>query len=178
VAAGCSAASFPERSMTIAHVFAHALARTVRLPHRRARGRVLSPLAAVSLAAAMGCSDAISSASEGGDAPGQERACTLIGCVDGLTVQLPSAPSGAWRVEVTDLAAGGAPRVFECAAGATCSPSVFFADLAPERARVRVVTTRGTVESEVRPTYAAARPNGEDCPPVCRQARVEVTLPA
>ena len=108
---------------------------------------------------------------------GEPQQCTLVGCMDGLSVRLPAAPAGAWRVQVTDVATG-ATRTYDCPATSQCGSVAFFAEFTPARARVRVTTVGGSRDADVQPAYAESRPNGPDCPPVCRQAAVEVPLPA
>jgi hypothetical protein len=103
--------------------------------------------------------------------------CTLVGCNSGLTVALPVRPAGAFRVEV--LVAGGNPAyVYDCPDPERCTSRPFFLDFTPTVAVVVVTTERGQVRQEVRPSYSTSRPNGGDCPPVCRQATVTVSLPA
>lgn len=96
--------------------------------------------------------------------------CTLIGCQDGLQVQLASTPSGAYRVEVW-ADTGRAPQVFECGAGQVCPPT-FFTDLVAERVTIRVVTAAGTRTQEFTPVYENVYPNGRRCGGACKQATV------
>ena len=103
--------------------------------------------------------------------------CTLIGCESGLRVDFQTAPTGAYRVEVQ---AAGASEVlaFDCADPARCRPGAFFRDFTAPAATITVTTARGTVRRAVQLSYVTSRPNGEGCPPVCRQASVTVSLPA
>lgn len=102
------------------------------------------------------------------------QACTLIGCHDGLTVQLGTVPTGAYRVEA--IAEGAAaPAVFECGAGETC-PAAFFEELVAERVTVRVITSAGTRTQEFSPRYESQYPNGRRCGATCSQATVTVQL--
>ena len=99
------------------------------------------------------------------------RACTLIGCTDGLTVELTGTPAGAYRVEL-EVPGEAQRRVVRCDSPGACGP-VFF-EVTPAVATVHVVTAAGTRSQEVRPAYQVNQPNGPDCPPRCRQARVTV----
>ena len=104
-------------------------------------------------------------------------ACTLVGCSDGLAVALQSTPTSAYRVEVR---VPGSPSsyVFDCPDPARCGTLVRFDEFTPSSAFVTITTDRGTVRHEVRPSYVVSRPNGEDCPPLCRQATVHLPIPA
>ena len=105
------------------------------------------------------------------------KVCTLIGCTDGLTVALATRPAGAFRIELR-VPGVPAPYVYDCPDPSRCASSALFEELTPESATVTVTTARGSVVREVRPTYTTSRPNGDDCPPVCRQGTVTVPLPA
>jgi hypothetical protein len=107
-------------------------------------------------------------------APAQ-RACTMIGCEDGLAVEIDGTPQGAYRVEAR--APGESPRVRECASPAACG-QIFFAGFLPEEVTVVVTAGDATSSRTVRPQVETVRPNGPDCPPTCRQARVTVPWPS
>lgn len=108
----------------------------------------------------------------GCDALSFTRACTLIGCSDGLTVTLQHAPAGAFAVELR--VPGAAPRRQECATATPCSTLVFDGVVEPV-ATVAIITPGGEVTREVRPQYTRLRPNGPDCEPTCLQAQVTVS---
>jgi hypothetical protein len=128
------------------------------------------------LAAALGAALAAAGCS-GSSAPGGARMCTEIGCSNGLLVRLAGTPAGPVRVEI--LGDGGAARhVYECGKPVECADGVFFAELASGDVRVRVTSAAGTLTHAARPAYVLTRPNGPDCPPVCRQATLTVPLPA
>ena len=103
-------------------------------------------------------------------------ACTLIGCASGLHVTLAAPPPGPVRIEVTD-AATGSTRAIDCAAGGQCTGALL-QDFFPTRVTVRVTTASGTSTQSFTPRYTLSRPNGDDCPPVCRQAVVRVSSAA
>lgn len=103
------------------------------------------------------------------------QACTLIGCHDGLMVQLSTVPTGAYRVEAwSELRK--TPQVFECAAGQTCPP-IMFPDFEGEDVTVRV-TTAADARTQVfeNVEYEALYPNGRRCGAACSQATVTVTV--
>ena len=122
---------------------------------------------AASLLAA-GCS---SPANPGG------RFCTEIGCDSGLTIRLDGPPqAGPVRIEL--LTSGSGPRyVYDCPDAGGCATGAFFPGFTGDYVRVRVTTASGTATREARPAYTESRPNGADCPPVCRTATVTVPLP-
>lgn len=105
--------------------------------------------------------------------PTSPRACTLIGCTDGLGVEVSGAPAGPYRIEL-EVPGEAQRRVFRCDTPGACAPAFF--EVTPEVATVHLVTAAGTRSQQVRPAYNVTQPNGPDCPPRCRQARV--TVPA
>jgi len=96
--------------------------------------------------------------------------CTKIGCSDGLTVVVENAPAAPYTVEVG--LPDGTSRTAPCEAG--CDGGLFFEGVTADEVTVRITGSAGTSSQSVRPTYTDSRPNGPDCPPVCRQARVQV----
>ena len=109
-----------------------------------------------------------------------EKGCTLIGCTDGITVHLASVPSGPYKVEILTggTGTGGVSYAYECAGGSGCRQDIFFPELVLDRIIVRVTTPLGSQLTEIaNPVYAESRPNGPDCPPLCRQATVTAQLP-
>ena len=100
-------------------------------------------------------------------------ACTMVGCEPGLSVDVRGDRGGDVTVKV--VAADGQSRTFECEAeAATCS--AFFAEYMPENVSVTVTKAQGNTVRSFNVSYANVRPNGDDCPPVCRQGHVEVML--
>jgi hypothetical protein len=103
------------------------------------------------------------------------QACTLIGCHNGLVVQLSSTPTGTYRVEAwSELQP--TPQVVECTAGQPCLP-VLFPDFEGEDVTVRVTTDAGVrtqafADVEYEPQY----PNGRRCGATCEQASVTFQL--
>ena len=100
-------------------------------------------------------------------------ACTLIGCT-GLVVEVTGAP-GQTPVTVVVTAPDGSTRTSTCTtATGTCPLS--FPDFTPATVTIRVSTATQTTEVTRQPTYEITRPNGQACPPECRNARVTVVL--
>jgi hypothetical protein len=102
--------------------------------------------------------------------------CTLIGCNSGLIVALAQAPTSAYRIEVFSTP-DGPHYVFDCPNPAQCVPEAMFDDYMPASVTIRVTTSAGTREQTAQPAYSVSRPNGPNCEPECRQARVTVALP-
>jgi hypothetical protein len=100
------------------------------------------------------------------------RACTEIGCNDGLSVEITGTIAGRTTIEVA--AAGQTTRTFECNPGQACRG--FLDNYMPAQATITVRMPDRTVERSVSPQYVESRPNGEGCPPVCRQATVQVAI--
>lgn len=137
----------PRRHPSVAVVFRHAV------------------VAIVALFAA-GCSSPV----------GGAVTCTQIGCIDGLFVRFDVAPPpGAVRVELLPEGESGPRYTYDCAATDPCHAGVRFPGFTGDYAVVRVTTSAGVVNHEVRPTYAESRPNGKDCPPLCRHGTVTVS---
>lgn len=103
-------------------------------------------------------------------------ACTLIGCTDGVAVELETVPQAPFSVEVTPLP-GGAATIKECAAAEACGRTLFFEEVRADSVEVKVTSAAGTRSVRARLSYATTRPNGPQCDPECRQARVAVPVP-
>jgi hypothetical protein len=136
---------------------------------------------------------ALSGCGAGGAPPNDPISCTLIGCSDGVSIEIVAAggavPPGQYVVTVDS---GGTQREHRCrlpSSGGTVScsttPLIFFADgkMSIEVAGIPTIltvtvavdgTTRAT--QELRPAYTAHRPNGPECEPVCQRALATVTL--
>ena len=106
--------------------------------------------------------------------PGTE-ACTLIGCENGLAVQLEGAPAGPWTISVSSQ---GTTFGKDCAAGGNCGGMMFFPNFTP--ALVSVTVTRGAnsvTYHNLSPTPKTVQPNGPRCAPTCSQPSVTVQPP-
>ena len=101
------------------------------------------------------------------------RACTLIGCT-GLMVEVTGVAAQT-PVTVVVTAPDGSTRTATCTtASGTCPVS--FPDFTPASLTVRVTSGTQSREVTVQPAYQLTRPNGPDCPPECRSARVTIAL--
>jgi len=108
-----------------------------------------------------------------------EGKCEMVGCDSGLTVRLTGDPTAPFRVEVFAGAPGQQPMyVYECADVSRCRQDAFFPGLILESAAIRVTTAGGSrLTTFDRIEYRTYRPNGDDCPPECRQAMVTADIP-
>lgn len=108
----------------------------------------------------------------------REVQCTLIGCADGLAVDFTGAQPASYTLEAR--AAGHEPVTVDCSgdqAAFQCRPDgTFLPDFTPEEVTLRITWDGGEVERTVRPVYTETRPNGPDCPPVCRHGEVTIDL--
>jgi len=102
------------------------------------------------------------------------RSCTLIGCGEGLSVAIEGAPLGAWTIEVRSDS--GSTRTFQCPAGTPC-PAAFFIGRYPPPVTVTVTIEARTATHRVVPDTIVSYPNGVQCGPTCRSARITVPAP-
>ena len=100
-------------------------------------------------------------------------ACTLIGCT-GLVVEVTGAPA-LTPVTVVVTAPDGSTRSGTCTSAGGACPVSFF-DFTPATITIRVSTGTQTTEVTRQPMYEVTRPNGPECPPECRNARVTVAF--
>lgn len=159
---------------------------------------------AAAVVVASACSPERGGSSGAGEVPPPGRACTQIGCQDGLVVQVRPAeawPHGEYRFDIEHdgarvVCTGTLPlppcelRALRCDAP---QPSIVESGCALEPAAhafgdVVFSTTPSTVAVVVRhdgklvgsgrwsPVYQQSQPNGPGCEPVCTNATVELTL--
>lgn len=102
--------------------------------------------------------------------PPVATACTQIGCDDGLGVELDGFQE---EVEI-ELTAGDETRTLTCLPPGPCHH--FVPEFLPEEVTVTVFLPEGEERRTFTPEYRDERPNGPDCPPVCRQARIRWEL--
>ena len=100
------------------------------------------------------------------------RACTEIGCSDGLAVEVNSSLTQSITVSVR--AGAQELHTFRCDPGQPCR--AFIENQTPAEVTVVVQTAQGDVSKTYRPAYQINRPNGPGCPPDCKQATVTVAL--
>jgi hypothetical protein len=146
------------------------------IPVRGYRAAIL--LLPLSLLLCAACAKPESDAGPGaatGEAQPGARACTMIGCENGVTVQLASVPAVPFSVELTPT--GGAPTIKECTAATACGSELFFAGVSADSVTVKVTSPAGESVTRAKAEYAVTRPNGPQCDPECRQARVTATVP-
>ena len=125
-------------------------------------GKQLSALVLVALVAA--CSN---NTAENEAPPQPTRVCTMIGCENGLAVEVKTALQQAFTVNVRS---GTKVHTFRCEPRQTCR--TFISNETPAEVLVTVETARGPVSQRLYPQYRMNRPNGPDCPPECKQATV------
>ena len=101
-----------------------------------------------------------------------QRICTLIGCNNGLAVEVNSSLAQSFTVNVQT--GTQVIHTFRCDPGQPCR--AFIENQTPEEVTVHLQTGQGTVSRSYRPEYRMNRPNGPDCPPACRQATVTVNV--
>lgn len=104
-------------------------------------------------------------------ATGTPTMCTQIGCSDGLNVELDGFDE---EVEL-ELTAGEETRTVTCLPPGPCRH--FIPDFTPAEVTATALLDDGTEEERsFEPEYRDERPNGPDCPPVCRQASIRWRL--
>jgi hypothetical protein len=102
----------------------------------------------------------------------EPRACTLIGCNDGLNVTVVSTLQQ--NLTVTVKSGTETLHTFTCVAGQPCM--AFIDNKTPANVTVQIATPAGTTAHNYTPTYSVSRPNGPGCDPECRQATVTVNV--
>ena len=100
--------------------------------------------------------------------------CTLIGCLNGLTVEIQNAPAGPITVQATVEGTSGNVHTATCPGTSGCTNRLFFPEFAPSQAHLTITTTAGSRELVVSPTYTTSQPNGPKCAPTCRSGTVRV----
>lgn len=109
----------------------------------------------------------------------QACGCDLVGCTDGLRVQLPAQLNAPYRVEL--LVAGErqlAPPEATCTDAAPCYHDIMFRTTPTERVVVRVTTPLGVRDTAIpRIKYSTSHPNGSRCEPTCRGATIRAEIP-
>jgi hypothetical protein len=101
----------------------------------------------------------------------ETQLCTLVGCSSGLQVDLEST-AVPFRIEAR-VPGSSSHYVAECTERAPCT-TVFFEDFTPASVRLQLIAEGDTARWLAEPVYVAERPNGPNCPPVCRIGRVRV----
>ena len=104
-------------------------------------------------------------------------ACTLIGCVNDLTVEIQNAPPGPITVQAAPVGTPDTVHTAACPGETGCTNTVSFRDFAPVHVHLTVTTTAGTRQWDVRPSFQTSQPNGPRCPEICRYGTVRITWP-
>ena len=104
---------------------------------------------------------------------GPERACTLIGCDNGVEVQVVHSLGQPFSVTVRNTL-GDPMYSFICQPGQPCR--AFIAGQTPQDVRVTVNAPQGEVSKTFKPEYKISKPNGPDCPPDCKQATIVMNV--
>jgi hypothetical protein len=107
-----------------------------------------------------------------------DQACTLIGCLSGLSIQFAQAQTAAYRI---DVRVPGQPihATSECP-NPSQSPcgTAFFPNFTPTTVEIIITTGTGTQAVTrtitAQPQYFATQPNGPDCGPACTQGTVMI----
>ena len=98
--------------------------------------------------------------------------CTLIGCLNGLHVEIQGLPDTHYEVVVSEP--DGESRVGSCVASPSGSCWVWFDDFYPSEVTINVTGADQTVSVTLQPAYQESQPNGPDCGPTCREATIEI----
>lgn len=105
--------------------------------------------------------------------------CTLIGCINGLSLEFPTPPQFPVSIQVFPNSFTDIPVYsYQCAAGAGCVAPVVPIETKLTRATIRVTTPAGVrVTQAENILYTVSYPNGRKCGPRCEQARVVLEMP-
>jgi hypothetical protein len=103
-----------------------------------------------------------------------DHLCTLIGCVNGLTVEFEDLLPNSLAVEVLDDE--HAPPAQHLTNTSEYGAVAYFEDYHPTDVTIRVSWATASITASARPEYHEWRPNGPDCDPECRSAYVLVDL--
>ncbi len=108
-----------------------------------------------------------------GSCCGLSNTCTLIGCNDGLQIEvggdIPLTP-----VTVEATSDTGERRVAQCEHDDFCF--LVFEGCHPEVVTFRISWEGGIKTLEAQPEYEVSQPNGRCCPPTCRSTTVAITI--
>lgn len=101
------------------------------------------------------------------------RACTLIGCENGLAIEVNHSLPQSFTVNVR--VGTQTIHAFRCDPGQRCQ--AFVREQTPDEVTVIIDAGGGQppVSRAYRPEYRINEPNGPDCPPACKQATVTLS---
>ena len=100
--------------------------------------------------------------------------CTLIGCFDGLQVDIRGLADTEYEVVAEGLE--GESRTGECVVSSDGTCRVMFVGFYPSEVTLSVTGADQQVSVKLQPAYEESQPNGPDCPPTCRNATVAIDL--
>lgn len=126
--------------------------------------QALAVMTVVTATAASGCATGKSD---------QPTVCKLAGCEAGLSVEVRGDRGGDINVKI--VSADGQMRMFDCDSD-TPQCTATFDDYTPENVSVTVTKKESNVIRSYNLKYNNVRPNGDDCPPVCKQAHIDLVL--
>jgi hypothetical protein len=109
-------------------------------------------------------------------APPPAQACTRIGCEDGWTLELVGAAALPATYTIRVLVDGAVVASVQCSPARPCGEQVFVAGVTAAEAELEIIGGAAPLRWTVTPEYTSLQPNGPNCPPTCRQARVQVRL--
>jgi hypothetical protein len=115
-------------------------------------------------------------AAEPAPPPPPAQACTRIGCDDGWTVELVGAAALPATYTIRVLVDDAVVASVQCTPTQPCGERVFVAGVTAAEAELEIVGGEVPLRWTVTPEYNTLQPNGPNCPPTCRQARVQVRL--
>jgi hypothetical protein len=104
----------------------------------------------------------------------EERACTEIGCVNGLVMSFELEETT--QVEITFISGQNTSKV-ECGGvQSNCMNTEVFDDFTVEEMHVKLFNDSMLINEYTQEiSYETTRPNGEKCDPECRQASVTIS---
>jgi len=126
------------------------------------------------------------SACTGSVPPEQPGMCTLMGCIDSLTIRMAGSVPAEFQVQlefedrIQTIECGMESRLGDSASpdDSSCMQSVVvFWNAAPEEARIRISGDGIVYEETIHPGYNLNQPNGPDCLPICRSGEATVRIP-
>ena len=104
--------------------------------------------------------------------PFESRACTLIGCTDGLSVFATNSRSDSVTIVVRS-ATGEVLATIGCRPNAPCGTQL--QNQTPATVTVTTQTSQGSSTVTFTPQYIINQPNGPECGPTCRQATINLS---
>lgn len=110
------------------------------------------------------------------EAPPPQQACTMIGCDNGWAVEVVGGAALPATYTMRVLVDGAVVASVQCSPEQPCGERVFLPGVTAEEAELEIVGGDVPLRWTVRPAYDIVQPNGPNCPPTCRQARVQVRL--